>query len=163
VRNDLRYEIVRRLSEKPNAKVYGAAKATMVDGIDYFHAISGAKIGLSINIVNDVEFYHSDRLINYLACGTFVLAKRVPESELLFKDGVHLRYFDEADEFFDLADWYLRHDEEREKIAKAGMQRAHTEFNCEKIAKHMLDLIETGTYDAPWKDVLINNFDTCTE
>ena len=36
----------------------------------------------------------------------------------------------------------------------AGMQKAHHEFNCQKIAKHMLDLIETGTYNAPWKQIL---------
>jgi len=78
----------------------------------------------------------------------------VPDSELLFKDGVHLKYFDTAEEFFELADWYLKHDHEREKIAKAGMERAHSEFNCERIAKLTLDLIETGTYDAPWAEIL---------
>jgi hypothetical protein len=34
------------------------------------------------------------------------------------------------------------------------MERAHTEFNCEKMARYMLDLIETGTYDAPWTEIL---------
>lgn len=112
------------------------------------------KMALSINIANDVRLYHSDRLINYLACGTFVLAKRVPDSDLLFKDSAHVKYFDTADEFSELANWYLDHDDEREKIAAAGMKRAHSEFNCERIAKYMLDLIETGTYNAPWTDVL---------
>jgi spore maturation protein CgeB len=79
-----------------------------------------------------------------------VLAKRVPDSGLLFKDKVHLRYFDAAEEFFDLANWYLAHEDERIKIANAGMQRAHSEFNCVKIAKYTLDLIETGAYKAPW-------------
>jgi hypothetical protein len=26
----------------------------------------------------------------------------------------------------------------------------HAEFNCEKIAKYTLDLIEAGAYKAPW-------------
>jgi len=82
------------------------------------------------------------------------LAKRVPDSDLLFKDGVHLRYFDTVEEFFDLANWYLRNDEEREKIAKAGMKIAHTEFNCLKMAQYVLDLIEKGHYDAPWAKIL---------
>jgi len=92
-------------------------------------------------------------LTHYLACGTLVLAKRVPGSDLLFKDGVHLRYFDTVEEFFDLAKWYLSHEAERKRVADAGMQHAHTEFNCEKMAKYMLDLIETGTYDAPWGEI----------
>ncbi|MBW2647210.1 MAG: hypothetical protein JRE23_13760, partial [Deltaproteobacteria bacterium] len=56
--------------------------------------------------------------------------------------------------FFELADWYLKHEQEREKIAEAGMKRSHSEFNAERMAKHMLDLIETGSYDAPWAEIL---------
>jgi spore maturation protein CgeB len=93
-------------------------------------------------------------LINSLSCGTFVLAKRVPDADLLFEDGVHLKYFDTAEEFFDLAKWYLHHEAEREKIAKAGMERAHSEFNCLKMARHVLGLIEKGSYNAPWAKVL---------
>jgi len=153
-RNDERYNAVRRLKEMPNVRIYGTFGIPRVEGMDYLHAISGAKIALSINIANDVRLYHSDRLINYVSCGTFTLAKRVPDSDLLFEDGLHLRYFDTVNEFFELADWYLKHEHEREKIAKAGMERAHTKFNCEKIAQYMLDLIEKGSYDAPWAEII---------
>ncbi|MFB0554718.1 MAG: glycosyltransferase, partial [Phycisphaerae bacterium] len=67
---------------------------------------------------------------------------------------VHLKYFDTVDEFFELADWYLKHQAERERIAIAGMEKAHAEFNCERIAQYMLDLVETGTYDASWGEIL---------
>lgn len=149
-----RYDIARRLSEMPNAKVYACFGRPKTEGMECFYAITGAKIAVSINIANDVYLYHSDRLANIPACGTFELAKRVSGYELLFEDGVHLKYFDTVDEFFELADWYLKHDQEREKIAKAGMQKAHTDFNCGKIAQYMLDLIETGTYNAPWAVIL---------
>ena len=153
-RNNERYNLVSRLSKMENSRVYGTLGVPPVEGIDYFHAISGAKIGLSINIANDVRLYHSDRLINYISCGTFTLAKRVPDSDLLFEDGVHVKYFDTSDEFFDLANWYLKNEQEREKIAMTGMERAHSEFNCQKIAKYMLNLIESGTCDAPWAQLL---------
>jgi len=153
-RNNERYNLISQLGRMPNARIYGEFGIPRVEGMDLFYAISGAKIGLSINTANDVHLYHSDRLINYLSCGTFVLAKRVPDSDLLFEDGKHLRYFDTYNEFFELADWYLKHDEEREKIAIAGMQKAHTDFNCVKIAGYMLDIIEKGTCDAPWAYVI---------
>jgi len=149
-----RYELLQKLSQKPHVKLYGCFGYPKTDGIETFYAISGAKIALSINRVNNIRLYHSDRLVNCIACGTFTLAKHVPDSDLLFKDRVHLRYFDAVEEFFDLANWYLRNDEEREKIAKAGMKRAHTEFNCVKMAQHVLDLIENGHYDAPWARIL---------
>ena len=153
-RNNERYNLTSKLSQMSNSKTYGTFGAPRIEGMDYMHAISGAKVALSINIANDVRLYHSDRFINYLSCGTFVLAKRVPDSDLLFEDGVHVRYFDTADEFFELADWYLQHEQEREKIAMEGMERAHSEFNCERIAKYMLDIIETGNYDTSWAEIL---------
>ena len=153
--NDVdRYNLLLRLSRMSNAKMYGCFDRPKINGLDCFFAISGAKVALSINAINDERLYHSDRLVNCLACGTFVLSKRVPDSDLLFRDSVHLRYFDSVDEFFDLADWYLEHDEEREKIAKAGMERAHKEFNCQKMAQYVLDLVDKGSYDAPWGVVI---------
>jgi len=153
-RNDDRYNIVKRLFQMPNASVYGAFGRPKTEGLDSFYALSGAKIGLSINIANDIRLYHSDRFINIPACGTFMLAKKAPGYELMFEDEVCVRYFSAVDEFFELADWYLKHEQEREKIAKAGMQKAHAEFNCIKIAQYVLDLVETGTYNAPWAEIL---------
>ena len=129
-------------------------RSPWVEGLDYFYALSGAKIALSINITNDIPLYHSDRLINCLSCGSFVLTKRVPQTELLHQEGKHLRYFDTEEEFFELADWYLKHEEERSKIAYAGMEQAHREFNCTRMAQLTLDFIEKGDYDAPWKVIL---------
>jgi hypothetical protein len=150
----MRYEIIGRLAQMPNCTVYGCCGKPKIGGMDYLYAISGAKIGLSINGDNNVRLYHSDRLTHYLACGTFVLAKRVPDTDLLFKDGLHLRYFDTADEFFELADWFLKHDAERKKIADAGMNCVHEQFNGVKIAGYILDVIEKGTYNAPWTKLL---------
>ena len=118
--------------------------------MNYLYAISGAKIGLSINADNNVRLYHSNRLTHYLACGTMVLAKRVPDTDLLFKDSLHLRYFDSADEFFELAGWFLNHENERRKIADAGMKWTHEQLNCVKIAGYILELIENSAYQAPW-------------
>ncbi len=150
----LREELVKRLAQRSNCTLYGCCGRPQIGGIDYLYAISGARIGVNVNAVNSVRLYHSDRLTHYLACGAFVLAKRVPDSDLLFRDGQHLKYFDSIDEFFDLADWYLNHEAEREKIADAGMHRVHKLFNCERIAKCILDIIEAGTYDPPWVEIL---------
>jgi len=146
----MRYEIINRLAKMPNCSVFGCCGKPKIGGMDYLYAISGAKIGLSINGENNVRLYHSDRLTHYLACGTFVLAKRVPDSDLLFKEGVHLKYFETAEEFFELSDWYLRHDNERKKIACMGSKWVHEQFNCVKIAGYILDIVEKGKYSAPW-------------
>ena len=149
---DTRIRLLSRLADKENCALYGCFGKPKIGGIQYLYAISGAKIGLSVNAVNDIPLAHSNRLTQYLSCGTFVLAKRVPDSDLLFKDGVHLRYFETPDEFFELVDWYLGHENERKRIADAGMQYVHAEFNSTKIAGYTLDLIDKGSYKAPWTD-----------
>ena len=149
-----RYDLIERISKMPGGRVYGSFGVPRVEGLDYFYAMSGAEIVLSINIINDVQMYHSDRQINALSCGTCVLSKRVPDTELLFEDKRHLRYFDTEEEFFDLADWYLKHGDERRKMADAGMEFAHQEYNCAKMARYFIELVENGTCSAPWNYVI---------
>lgn len=149
-----RETILIRLQKMPNASLYGLDGSGRIQGVAAYRAVSNAKIALSINAINTMRMCHSDRFVNYAACGTLTLAKRVPDSDLLFADQKHVRYFDCADEFFELADWYLEHDKEREKIAHAGMEHAHKEFNCTRIAQLTLDFIEKGTYQAEWATIL---------
>ncbi len=145
-----REELVNELAKRNNCALYGCLGKPQIGGIDYLYAISGAKIGVNVNAYGPVKFCHSDRLTQYLACGTFVMAKRFDGCDLLYKDNMHLRYFDTIKEFFDLADWYLKHEEERRKIADAGMQWVHEQFSCVKIAGYILELTEKGSYSAPW-------------
>jgi hypothetical protein len=146
----LREDLVAALMNKPNVSLYGCFDRPQIGGLEYLYAISGARIGVNVSADNSVRLYHSDRLIHYLACGTFVLAKRFPDSNLLYEDGKCLRYFDTIEEFFDLADYYLSHEQERRKTADAGMAWAHKNFNCEKIAGYILELAQSGRYSAPW-------------
>jgi spore maturation protein CgeB len=148
----LREELVKRLVQRSDCTLYGCYGRPQIGGINYLYAISGARIGVNVNAYSSVKFCHSDRLTNYLSCGAFVLANRFTDCDILFKDGVHLKYFDTVKEFFDLADWYLKHETERERISNAGMQWIHEQFNCVKIAGHILELVENGTYHAHWLD-----------
>lgn len=150
VNDPIREAVINRLVGQPGVAIYGCLNRPNVKGIDYYYAISGAKIGVHINVVNDVSRYHSDRIIHYLSTGTFVLAKRVPDTESLFVDGRHLRYFDTVEEFESLLEWYRKHDEERRRIAEAGMNWSHEVFNCRRMASHLLEVIDHGSYSAPW-------------
>ncbi len=145
-----REDIIKAIEPLPNVRIYGCLGRPQIGGKDYLKAISGARLGVHVNAVNDVSMYHSDRVTHYLACGTCVLSKRVPDSEKLFKDKEHLAYFDTVDELKGLIDYYLAHDDERQKLASRGMGWVHQEYNSLKTAQYILDLIENGRYFAPW-------------
>jgi spore maturation protein CgeB len=146
----LRAELVNELAKRPDCTLYGCRGRKPIGGIEYLYAISGARIGVNANSCKPVRLYSSDRLTHYLACGTFVLCERIPDGDLLFEDGRHLKYFAGVEEFSDLAEWYLQNEAERAKIADAGMKRAHEQFNSVKIAGYFLELVEKGDYTAPW-------------
>ena len=58
----------------------------------------------------------------------------------------------ETEEFLELADSYLGHEDDALRIADRGMERARAGFDCERIAAYMCDVIRTGTYSALWAD-----------
>jgi len=149
----MRNELIELLIRNKGLKTWGCFGNPKICGLDYLYAISGTKIGISINTFNKIKFYHSNRFMNYIACGTMVLAKYVPDSELLFTDGEHVRYFSTKEECLELVDYYLEQEEERQKIADAGMKRAHSEFNCTAIAQDIIELITTGSYNKPWAEI----------
>ena len=153
-RSEERYRLIQAIDRMPNARLYQALGRPRIEGMDYFSAICGAKIALSINIYNGMRLYHSDRLINSVGCGTFTLTKQVPDSHLLFEDGVHLRYFNTPEEFFERAGFFLSHEAERDRVALAGMERAHQEFHCMRLSQCLLSLIDTGQCHAAWEEVL---------
>ena len=142
--------LIERLAKQKNCALYGCYERPKIGGIDYLYAISGAKIGVNVNAYDSVRLCHSDRLTHYLACGTFVLAKKFEGCNMLFKDGQHLKYFDTIEEFFDLSKWYLEHEEERKKIADAGMKWTHEKYNPIEIAKYILDLTDKGSARTTW-------------
>jgi spore maturation protein CgeB len=150
----MRKELIRLLIKQKGLKVWGCEGQPRIFGMDYIYAVSGAKIGISINAYNNIRLYHSNRFMNYLACGTMVLAKYVPDSELLFADGKHLRYFETPAQCMELIDYYLSNPRERLHIADAGMNRAHEQFSCKNIAEDFLTLLKTGSYGKAWSEVI---------
>ena len=149
-REVFREKLAMEIAGRDKASVYGCLGRPQIGGRDYLYAISGAKIGVNVNAYASVKYCHSDRLLQYLACGTMVLAKRFEGCDRLYQDKRHLLYFDTIEEFFELTDYYLAHEEERRAIADQGMAWVHQEYNSQKIAQYILELIQTGAYSAPW-------------
>ncbi|MHC4322543.1 MAG: CgeB family protein, partial [Planctomycetota bacterium] len=62
------------------------------------------------------------RCFEATATGSFLLTEYVPTIGECFEDGVHLVTYKDMDDAVDKARYYLEHEDEREKIAKAGME-----------------------------------------
>lgn len=85
---------------------------------------SAARLAFNRSLRNDVNM----RVFEATACGTMLLTNNLPDNgqDELFRPGVHLETYRDADELLDKALYYLKHEETRERIAAAGMSEAQT-------------------------------------
>ena len=59
-----------------------------------------------------------------------------------------------CEECLDLVDRYEGDAAGRQRIAQAGMARAHENFGCQKLAGHIVDLVEKGRFEEDWAEFL---------
>lgn len=83
-----------------------------------------SRVVFNISIGNDANM----RLFETLITGSFLLTNRIPELKSIekygFIDGKHYAAYETLEDAEELARYYIKHDDEREVIAKAGYEQA---------------------------------------
>jgi glycosyltransferase involved in cell wall biosynthesis/ADP-heptose:LPS heptosyltransferase/radical SAM superfamily enzyme YgiQ (UPF0313 family)/predicted O-methyltransferase YrrM/2-polyprenyl-3-methyl-5-hydroxy-6-metoxy-1,4-benzoquinol methylase len=102
---------------------------------------SRMKIMINISLRNDVNF----RVFETLACGALLITDKIYDNGLedLFKDGEHLITFDSEQDLVEKINYYLKHEDERIRIAEAGKARVLSLYTHKDIVRKALDLIHT--------------------
>lgn len=86
------------------------------------------------------------RVFETMSTGSFLLTNWIPTLSELFEDGKHLVTYKTLDEMVEKAKYYLEHDEEREKIAKAG----YDEFISKHTYKHRIEKVHDMIWTSSW-------------
>ena len=82
------------------------------------------------------------RIFEALSTGSFLLTNWIPTLGDLFEDGKHLVTYKTLDEMVEKAKYYLEHEEEREKIAKAGYEEFIAKHTYRHRIEKILDIIK---------------------
>ncbi|MGA2160296.1 MAG: glycosyltransferase [Dehalococcoidia bacterium] len=111
----------RRELNHPNLKVEGKG----LWGEDYPLAICSTDVNLCFlrKINRDLQ---TTRSIEIPACGGFMLAERTDEHRRLFEEDKEAAFFSCNNELLEKVLYYVKHADERLKIAEAGKARCHS-------------------------------------
>lgn len=112
-----------------------------VEGGDFARVCSSAAITLGINPVRAEGgvTYTSDRTWMVMLAGAFYLGQGTPGVMTFLQDGEHCRWYRDADECVRLAEYYLRHTAERERIRRAGEAFVRRHHTYDQRVRHLLD------------------------
>jgi hypothetical protein len=105
-------------------------------GEEMVRVINQARIVLNFHFTPLPNTEH--RLTESLACGCFVLSEP-PTDPDLFTDGVHLVYFSREDVCDKIA-YYLAHEDEREAIARQGLEYVRARYSARQQLQRILEI-----------------------
>jgi spore maturation protein CgeB len=102
-------------------------KGDMIVGAALNQLYNKTKVVLNISAwENEEQDCPNLRIVDVPATGTFLLSDYSEAAADLFKPGHEMEFYSSAEELRDKLAYYLAHDEARERIARAGYERART-------------------------------------
>ena len=84
----------------------------------------------------------SQRVLDVLACGGFLLTNYQPEIAEYFVDGEELVMYSDFNDMYAKIDYYLAHEEERRRIAHAGYLKVKELFNYDVGVGKIIEVVE---------------------
>jgi len=87
------------------------------------------------------DFYWSNRVYQIIGRGGFLIMPRLEGLTKEFKEGKHIEFYRSPNELFSKIDYYLEHEDERNRIRKAGQKYCLENYTYEKTLKKMLSLL----------------------
>lgn len=79
------------------------------------------------------------RVLDIMGCGGFLLTNYREEIAEHFQNGEECVIYEDLEDMFEKAEFYLAHDAQRQRIAANGLEKVKREFTFERAMREMLD------------------------
>lgn len=144
--SNFRMDIVNKLNKKYGARfgVFGNGWQMAKGNVNHSQTeesahYRGAKIAINCSHFN-YNRYSSDRLLRILGSGTFCLSHHYEGIEQDYIPAKHLDTFNTIDGLVNKINYYLEHEEEMNRIAKAGNELVLNRNTFTHMVKNILEL-----------------------
>ncbi|MCR4922714.1 MAG: glycosyltransferase [Lachnospiraceae bacterium] len=145
-----RVETLNMLAKSFKVTLYTRSDRGELSGVDVRGGVSThlempkifnlSKINLNMT-VRSIESGLPLRIFDIMACGGFVITNYQEELSEHFEVGKEVEMYSDPLELKEKCDYYLRHDEERRKIAQRGYEKVKNEHSCKKRVKDMIERV----------------------
>lgn len=108
---------------------------------DLHDTFKSSKINLNISL-KGIEGGTPQRVLDILGASGFVLTNYCPETAELFREDEEIVMFRSPEELIEKVEYYLKHDKEREQIARNGHEKVMQCYTYEKKMKDLLAWLE---------------------
>lgn len=128
-----RKELLDRLGKK-----YRVLRSTAQPGEEYSRMLSRCKLLFNCSMDNDMNM----RFFEAISIGRLLLTDKVDGQDELFVDGNHYISFKDWQDLDQKVEYYLKHYNEAEKIAKSGREMAHSMNTYKDRLYQMLEIMK---------------------
>ncbi len=160
--DDLRgraHELIKERLPQARAAFHGHGGNPSLFGAAFMRALGQAKIGLNFSQRNmdaqpgpggELYLYSSDRIGLYQGNGLLVFTTRAFNLSDLYGADTIVEV-EGADEFIDRLKYYLENDGARQRVARAGYELGHRDFNERLVAQYMLEATLGLPFSHPYR------------
>jgi len=110
--------------------------------VEHARIVAQSKINLAHSGWGDINHYFSARAYRLMANGGFVLANHSKGIEDIFEVGKEIATYTDHKDCLEKIKYYLKHEDEREEIAKAGRARVLKDYLFNNSLKTILGIIK---------------------
>lgn len=145
-----RYRLLGALSELYDVDLYTFSGADVLPKVHAHSPVNSqtemplvfheSRINLNITM-RPIATGLSLRVYDVCGCGGFLLTNWQEELPVLYEPGVEVETFSSQEELLDKAAYYLKHEDERQAIARRGYERTKAEHTFDRRIKDMLRII----------------------
>lgn len=136
-----RQKMLKAVSEKYDLMWIGRYNTNEIRGIKLNSLYGRSKIVIGDSVYS--PHYWSNRLYETIGRGGFTIFPNIEGIEQEFENGKHFILYENGniDDLLEKIEYYLKHDEEREKIRKQGFEFCKENYPYYKRCKQLLDHI----------------------